>query len=139
MFDTLQNLKSEPLASQTRGYMNKTSAEILANAYRRGLSKEEQFDLPSNVQRDMVDGWSHGGLTSADAFYHYYSNFTRDQDYLEANLDRLKTPIKVVWGEKDFYIKKEMGSEFATRIHVKFGILPGIGHYPHLQKAGAGD
>ena len=134
MFDTLQNLKTEPSASRTRDHMNKTSAEILANAYRRGLSKEEQFDLPVDVQQDMVSGWSHGGLTSADAFYHYYAKFTRDQNYLEANLDRLKTPIKVIWGENDFYIKKEMGIELATRIDAKLDILPGIGHYPHLQK-----
>jgi pimeloyl-ACP methyl ester carboxylesterase len=134
MFDTLQNLKTEPSASQTRDHMNKASAEILANSYRRGLSKDERFDLPSDVQEDMVDGWSHGGLTSADAFYHYYSNFTRDQNYLEENIDRLKTSIKVVWGEKDFYINREMGKEFATRIHAKLDILPGIGHYPHLQK-----
>lgn len=134
MFDTLQNLKTEPSASQTRSHMNKASAEILANAYRRGLSKEEQFDLPADVQEDMVRGWSHGGLTSADAFYHYYAKFTRDQNYLEANLDRLKTPIKVIWGENDFYIKKEMGIELASRINAKLDILPGIGHYPHLQK-----
>lgn len=134
MFDSLQNLKTEPLASQTRSYMNKASAEILANAYRRGLSREEQFDLPEDVQEDMVRGWSHDGLTSADAFYHYYAKFTRDQNYLEARLDRLKTPIKVIWGENDFYIKKEMGIELATRIDAKLDILLGIGHYPHLQK-----
>lgn len=134
MFDSLQSLKAEPSASQVRAHMNETSAEILANAYRRGLSKEEQFDLPEDVQKDMVLGWSHGALTSADAFYHYYAKFTRDEDFLEANLDKLKTPIKVVWGEKDLYIRKEMGAELAKRIDAKLDILGGLGHYPHLQK-----
>lgn len=134
MFDSLQSLKAEPSASQVRAHMNETSAEILANAYRRGLSKEEQFDLPKDVQKDMVRGWSHGALTSADAFYHYYAKFTRDEDFLEANLDKLKTTIKVVWGEKDLYIRKEMGAELAKRIDAKLDIFGGLGHYPHLQK-----
>ncbi len=72
-------------------------------------------------------------MTSADAFYHYYSRFTRDEDYFEANIDRLKTPVKVVWGEKDIYIKKEMGIELAQKINADIRILPDIGHYAHLQ------
>ena len=67
------------------------------------------------------------------SFYYYYSNFTRDEDYLEANLHKLKTPVKVVWGEKDIYINKEMGIEFANRIKAEITLLPDIGHYPHLQ------
>jgi len=73
-------------------------------------------------------------LTSADAFYHYYSHFTRDQNYLESNLNRLKTPLKVVWGEKDLYIKTDMGVEFAKRANTDLNVLPGLGHYPHLQR-----
>ena len=81
----------------------------------------------------MARGWSHGPITSADAFVHYYSHFTRDQDRFEAKLGRLKTPVKVVWGADDFYIKKEMGAELARRIGAEFNLLAGIGHYPHLQ------
>lgn len=133
MFESLQNLKAEPAASKTRAYMNKTSAEILANAYRRDLPKEQQFDLKVDVNYDMIRSWGHGDLTSADAFYYYYSNFTRDQEYFEANLDKLRTPVKVIWGERDFYIEKEMGREFAAKTGAKFDVLPGVGHYPHLQ------
>ena len=39
----------------------------------------------------------------------------------------------MVWGEKDLYIKKEMGVEFSGRIHAALTFLPGVGHYPHLQ------
>jgi pimeloyl-ACP methyl ester carboxylesterase len=81
----------------------------------------------------MTEGWGHGGITSADAFYHYYSHFNRDQDYLEAHLAELKTPVKVVWGENDLYIKKGMGEEFSRRTGAPLNVLPGIGHYPHLQ------
>ena len=133
MYESLQNLKSEPAASKTRIHMNETSAEILANTYRRGLSPEKQFGLPADVLKDMTEGWGHGGITSADAFYHYYLQFTRDQDYLEAHLDELKTPVRVVWGEIDLYIKKDMGEEFARRTGASLTVLPGIGHYPHLQ------
>ncbi|MGO8369259.1 alpha/beta hydrolase [Rhizobium ruizarguesonis] len=133
MWENLQNLKAEPTASPTRAYMNKTSDEILQNVHRRGLSPAEQFDLPAHVQQDVTRSWSLDGMTSADAFAHYYANFTRDQHYLEANLTRLKTPVKVIWGEKDLYITSEMGTEFAGKIGAKLDVLPGIGHFPHLQ------
>ncbi|MFF0918754.1 alpha/beta fold hydrolase [Rhizobium leguminosarum] len=133
MWENLQNLKAEPTASPTRAYMNTTSDEILENVHRRGLSPAEQFDLPIDIQQDMTRSWSLDGMTSADAFAHYYANFTRDQHYLEANLTRLKTPVKVIWGEKDIYISSEMGIEFAGKIGAQLDVLPGIGHFPHLQ------
>ncbi|MGR9400237.1 alpha/beta fold hydrolase [Rhizobium leguminosarum] len=135
MWENLQNLKGEPTASPTRAYMNKTSDEILQNVHRRGLSPAEQFDLPADVQQDMTRSWSLDGMTSADAFAHYYANFTDDQHYLEANLTRLKTPVKVIWGEKDIYIAREMGIEFAGKIGARVDILSGIGHFPHLQNS----
>jgi pimeloyl-ACP methyl ester carboxylesterase len=39
--------------------------------------------------------------------------------------------VKVVWGEKDLYINKEMGVEFAERVRAKLTLLPGMGHFPH--------
>jgi pimeloyl-ACP methyl ester carboxylesterase len=41
--------------------------------------------------------------------------------------------VKVVWGERDVYIAKEMGIEFASRAKAGLTLLPGIGHFPHLQ------
>jgi pimeloyl-ACP methyl ester carboxylesterase len=133
MYESLQNLKAEPTAAPTRAYMNKTSDEILQNVHRRGLSKETQYDLPCDVQEDMKHSWTRDGLTAADAFAFYYSYFDRDEDYLEANLGKLRTPVKVIWGDKDIYITKEMGREFADRTGSEFEILEGIGHFPHLQ------
>jgi pimeloyl-ACP methyl ester carboxylesterase len=133
MHETLQGLKSKPSADVIHAAMNKNRDEILENAYRRGFSKDEQFDISQEYKADMLQGWTHGDMTSADAFYHYYSHFTRDQDYLEQNLAKLRTKVKVVWGERDFYIKKEMGLEFASKAHVEITILPNLGHYPHLQ------
>ncbi len=95
--------------------------------------RHAQFEISSEFADDMARGWDHGELTSADAFYYYYSSFTRDQDDFEARLKQLKTPVKVVWGADDFYIKKEMGIELADRIHAELKLLPGIGHYAHLQ------
>ena len=133
MHANLQSLKSKPSSDLTRAHMNNTRDEILENAFRRGLSEDEQFELSQEFRDDMFRGWSQNDMTSADAFYYYYSHFTRDQDYFEANLSRLKTPVTVVWGEKDFYINKEMGVELAGKAKLELIILPGIGHYPHLQ------
>jgi pimeloyl-ACP methyl ester carboxylesterase len=134
MHDRLQSLKSEPSASATLAtYKTRGGGEILDTAVRGGLTKEAQFDVSAEFKDDVSRGWSHGGMTPPEAFYHYYANFTRDEDFLEANLHKLKTPIRVVWGEKDVYITKEMGIEFANRINADITVLPGIGHYPHLQ------
>jgi pimeloyl-ACP methyl ester carboxylesterase len=132
MYDSLQGLKTKPSADVVRAAMNKTRDEILANAFFRGMPAEERYPLPQEFRDDMAKGWG-GDLTSADAFYHYYSNFNRDEDYFEANMAKLKVPVKVIWGEKDIYIKKEMGEEFAKRSNVPLTILPNLGHYPHLQ------
>ncbi|GAA4338277.1 alpha/beta hydrolase [Variovorax defluvii] len=133
MHENLQALKSKASAAAVNAAMNKNRDEILENAYRRGFAKEEQFDLSPELKRDMREGWDHGGMSSADAFHHYYAHFTQDQVYFEAHLARWRTPVKVVWGEKDFYIKTDMGAELADKLGVKMITLPGLGHYPHLQ------
>jgi pimeloyl-ACP methyl ester carboxylesterase len=133
MYPSLQNLKSPPSAKPTRLQLNINRDEILENAFRRGLPKEAQFEVSAEFKADMARGWNHGGMTSADAFAHYYAGFSRDQAYFEANLSRLTTPVKVVWGADDLYINKAMGAEFAGQAHAAFTVLPGVGHYPHLQ------
>lgn len=133
MFESLQGLKSQPSASVVHAAMNRNRDEILENAFRRGLQPQEQYELQREYKQDLAESWRSEGLTPADAFYHYYASFTRDQDYLEANLARLKTPVTVLWGEKDIYIRKEMGAEFAKKLGLQQTVLPGIGHYPHLQ------
>jgi len=136
MQERLQRLKSKPSSGEVRDQLNASRDEILANAFTRGLPPEARFDVDPDFQSDMAFGWNHGALTSADAFYHYYSHFTRDQDHLESSLAHLRTPVKVVWGEQDLYIQKQMGLEFADRIGARISLLPGIGHYPHLQNPG---
>ncbi|WOH54771.1 alpha/beta hydrolase [Bradyrhizobium sp. sBnM-33] len=133
MYESLQSLKAGPSMEQARANLNKNRDDILENAFRRGLSNETQFEVSPEFKDDMSRGWSQGSMTTADAFSHYYAHFTRDQDHFESQLARLKTPVKVVWGEKDLYIKKEMGIEFAERVNAELTLLTGIGHYPHLQ------
>jgi pimeloyl-ACP methyl ester carboxylesterase len=134
MYESLQTLKAGGhSAEQARAELNKNREDILENAFRRGLPKEAQFEISREFKDDMSRGWNQGTMTTADAFSHYYSHFTRDQDDFESQLARLKTPVKVVWGEQDLYIKKEMGVEFAERINAELTLLPGVGHYPHLQ------
>jgi len=133
MYESLQILKAGQSMDQARAQLNKNRDEILENAFRRGLPKEAQFEVSREFKDDMSRGWSQGAMTTADAFAYYYSHFTRDQDLFESQLTRLKTRVKVVWGEKDLYIKREMGIELAQRINAELTLLPGIGHYPHLQ------
>jgi len=134
MHPLLQSLKEPHASESARAAMNRTRDDILANSYRRGFAKEEQFDIPQELKDDMLAGWSREGITSADAFAHYYSHFSADQRFFESQLARLKTPVKVVWGERDFYINKEMGVEFAAKAGLELLLLPGVGHYPHLQR-----
>ena len=133
MYASLQSLKEGPAMDQVRANLNSNRDEILQNTFTRGLPEEEHFEVSREFKDDMFRGWTQGAMTSADAFSHYYSHFTRDQDGFESQLARLKTPVKVVWGEKDLYINKEMGVEFAERVRAKLTLLPGIGHFPHLQ------
>ena len=133
MHERLQRLKSKPGSDAAREQLNANRDDTLENAFKRGLPVDKQFEISPEFKQDMAWGWDHGEVTSADAFYHYYSNFTRDQDYFEANLARLETPVKVVWGADDPYIRKEMGEELARRVNAELKLLPGIGHYAHLQ------
>jgi pimeloyl-ACP methyl ester carboxylesterase len=133
MYESLQSLKAGPSMEQARAQLNKNRDDILENAFRRGLPKEAQFEVSREFKDDMSRGWNHGAITTADAFSHYYAHFTRDQEHFESQLARLKTPVKVIWGEKDLYIKKEMGIELAETVNAELTLLPGIGHYPHLQ------
>lgn len=133
MQERLQALKSPETREQVRAQFNATRDEIIENAWRRGFNPEEQFEISAAFKADMTAAWNHGSLSTADAFARYYAQFTRDQNYFEANLGKLKTPVKIVWGARDVYIDKAMGVEFAARADSKISILPGIGHYPHLQ------
>ena len=137
LWENLQALKAEPAASKVRAFMNANRDEILANTFFRGLPPEAHYQIAGEVRDDMARGWSRDGMTAVDAFARYYAHFTRDQDHFEANLARLTTPVTVIWGAEDLYIKKEMAIEFADRIKASLTLLPGIGHYVHLQAPGA--
>lgn len=133
MYESLQSLKAGPSMGLARDQLNKNRDDILENAFRRGLPTEAQFNVTREFEDDMSRAWGHGTITTADAFSHYYAHFTRDQNHFESHLEQLAIPVKVVWGEKDLYIKKEMGIELADRIGAELTVLPGVGHYPHLQ------
>ena len=133
MYESLQNLKAGPSMDQARAQLNKNRDGYPRKCFQKRFAQGSPIRGFPEFKDDMSRGWNHGAMTTADAFSHYYSHFTRDQDHFESQLARLKTPVKVVWGEKDLYIKKEMGIEFAERVNAELTLLPGIGHYPHLQ------
>ncbi|MCC8362632.1 alpha/beta hydrolase [Lysobacter sp. A6] len=134
MYESLQALKAQPKADQVRAFMNKNRDEILANTFFRGLPDDARYEIPREFKEDIARAWSDAGTTTpVDAFANYYAHFTRDQDHFESNVARLRTPVKIVWGEKDVYIKTDMGAELARKTNVELRVLPGVGHYPHLQ------
>lgn len=134
MQERLQALKEPTSAEAVRGAFNASRDEILQNAFTRGLPDGARYALDAEYRADLAHGWENGALTSADAFAHYYAHFTRDQNVLEARLPSIKTQVRVVWGEQDIYISKEMGVEFARRTGAPLRLLPATGHYPHLQR-----
>jgi len=67
MAATLQSLKVKETADVTHAAMNKGRDDVLANFYRRGFSREEQFDISLEFAADMAKGWNQENLTSADA------------------------------------------------------------------------
>jgi pimeloyl-ACP methyl ester carboxylesterase len=132
--ELLRDLKGGgPAAEKVRDYMNANRDAVVERAFRNGLPKEPPFEASKEYKHDLIAGWDRPNMTSADAFYHYCSFFTRDGNYFEANLNRLRTPVKVVWGALDAAIKKEMGMELAERINAPIEILDGVNHYLHLQ------
>jgi pimeloyl-ACP methyl ester carboxylesterase len=133
MHERLRDLKAPATSEQARLHFYQNGNRAIENSFKGGIPSEARFAIPVTFREDMLTGWDQGALTSGDAFFQYYSHFTRDENYLEANLARLTTPVKVVWGEKDIYITKEMGIEFAAKAKADFTLLSGIGHYAHLQ------
>jgi pimeloyl-ACP methyl ester carboxylesterase len=133
MHERLRDLKAPATSEQIHTQYYQNSDQVIENAFKGGRPIEAQFPISTIFKQDMLKGWNQGALTSGDAFYHYYSHFTRDENHLEANISRLRTPVKVGWGEKDIYINKQMGIELAAKAKADFTLLPGIGHYAHLQ------
>jgi pimeloyl-ACP methyl ester carboxylesterase len=134
MHPMLRDLKVKPMSEQIRDARNAAWEDIVeGTGFGAGLPPEAQFDVAREFKDDMARSWSHNGMTTMDAFYHYYSYFTRDEDHFEQRLGEMKANVKVVWGELDPYIKKAMGEELAERLGVEFKGLAGIGHYPHNQ------
>jgi pimeloyl-ACP methyl ester carboxylesterase len=132
--ELLRDLKGGGAAAEkVRNFMNANKEAVVERGFRNGLAKEQQFEVSKEYKDDLLAGWDGPNMTTADAFYHYCSFFTRDGNYFEENLNRLKTPVKVLWGALDVPIKKEMGIELAERIHAPIEIIEGVNHYAHLQ------
>lgn len=134
MYPDLRDLKEKPLSDQIRDNWNADWEDLVGGGgFGAGLPEHAKFDIAREFKEDMAQHWSHNGMTTMDAFYHYYSLFTRDEDDFERRMGGMKTHVKVVWGELDPYINRAMGEELARRLGVEFKLLPGIGHYPHNQ------
>ena len=92
MYASLQSLKEGPAMDLVRANLNSNRDEILQNTFTRGLPEEEHFEVAREFKDDMSRGWTQGAMTSADAFSHYYSHFTRDQNHFDRNLPGSRRP-----------------------------------------------
>ena len=97
MHQDLQSLKLKPSSDHVRDAWNAARNDLVeGKGFGAGLPLDARIDVAREFKDDMAQGWSHGEMTTMDAFYHYYSFFTRDQDDFEQRLEGLKTPVKVV-------------------------------------------
>jgi pimeloyl-ACP methyl ester carboxylesterase len=133
MWDNLRLLKTRPSADKVHAAMNSPQYRDAILKSWSSFTRAGVSQVPEELKEDNPKGWDRDGMSTVDAFYYYYITFPRDEDYLEANLSKLKTPIQVIWGEKDLYINKDAGVEFSDKAHVPLEVLPDVGHYPHLQ------
>ncbi|MBB4229370.1 hypothetical protein GGD56_003221 [Rhizobium mongolense] len=58
MYESLQKLKVKGSADQARAQLNKTRADVLENAFRRGPVRQAQFEVSREFKQDMSRGWS---------------------------------------------------------------------------------
>lgn len=102
MYESPQNLKSGSSMGQARAQLNANRDEVLENAFRRGLPKEAQFEVSREFKDDMSRGWNQGAMTTADAFAHYYSHFTRDQDHFDIVIHNYRWRLGLADGERKY-------------------------------------
>ena len=57
---------------------------------------------------------------------------------LRQRLHRVNVPTLLIWGEKDAITSPAYGEAYAKLIPgAKFSLVPGAGHYPHIEKPDA--
>jgi pimeloyl-ACP methyl ester carboxylesterase len=133
MYASLQSLKEGPAMDQVRANLNSNRDEILQNTFTRGLPEEEHFEVAREFKDDMFRGWTLGAMTSADAFSHYYSHFTRDQDHFEIATCPAQDAREGCLGRERHLHQQGDGSRVRRTSARETDSSPGIGHFPHLQ------
>lgn len=98
-------------------------------AYLKGFYRGHS--IPSEVRKEfLIDGKS---KTTQKAFSSYFQNFHIGQKYFEQRTHLLKTPVLIVWGKQDRFIKVDLAYEIAEKLpNAKLEIIDKAGHYIHM-------
>jgi pimeloyl-ACP methyl ester carboxylesterase len=112
---------------------------VLVDAY--GVKVGGPFD------RDIMDIWtSHPSAVAAAKWADAekgkrdFSQMNDDQLTIVARqrLHRVNVPTLLIWGDKDAITSPAYGEAYAKLIPgAKFSLVPGAGHYPHIEKPDA--
>ncbi|MFK5974556.1 MAG: alpha/beta hydrolase [Flavobacteriaceae bacterium] len=102
------------------------SAQI---AYLKGFYSGHS--IPPEVRKEfLTDGKS---KVTQEAFSSYFQNFHLEQKYFEQRAHQLETPVLVVWGKQDRFIKVDLAYEIAEKLpNAQLKIIDKTGHYVHM-------
>lgn len=98
-------------------------------AYLKGFYRGHS--IPSEVRNEfLIDSKS---KITQKAFSSYFHNFHIGQKYFEQRAHLLKTPVLVVWGKQDRFIKVDLAYEIAEKLpNAQLEIIDKAGHYIHM-------
>ncbi len=98
-------------------------------AYLKGFYRGHS--IPSEVRKEfLIDGKS---KITQKAFFSYFHNFHLGQKYFEHRAHLLETPVLVVWGKQDRFIKVDLAYEIAEKLpNAQLKIIDKAGHYIHM-------
>jgi pimeloyl-ACP methyl ester carboxylesterase len=97
--------------------------------YHKGFYKNHS--IPADVLKEFLsDG---NKKTNQNAFSSYFQNIHLDQAYFEKRAHLLKTPVLVVWGKYDRFIKIKLAYEIVEKLpNAQLEIIDKAGHYVHM-------
>jgi pimeloyl-ACP methyl ester carboxylesterase len=91
------------------------------------LSEFKNYVLPEEIRTDYISSYEDGRIFKAMQILRTY---IIDIPILDKLIDGIKTPVQIIWGEKDPIVPVENAQILHKRLPKnKLNILPGAGHY----------
>ncbi len=91
------------------------------------LSEFKNYVLPEEIRADYISSYEDGRIFKGMQILRAYVN---DIPVLDKLIDGIKTPVQIIWGEKDPIVPVENAQTLHKRLPKnKLNILAGAGHY----------